>query len=211
EKTIDFSFDNGYYRYNDLKIRKTALYQIDNAMMAVKAFEILNKTDSICNSSAENSPAVDCGLTDTGIEIIRAGLLNMVWPCRMECVARHIYIDGAHNEQAIEAFCKTLETLFRDKQKILLFAVSEDKDYRRMIRRLCEVSFDEIIIVRYRGDRAARLETVEAAFRHFSGSKITTFDDIETGFSYGKSHVEDSYLFCVGSLYLAGNLLSLGV
>ncbi|MDE6625903.1 MAG: bifunctional folylpolyglutamate synthase/dihydrofolate synthase [Lachnospiraceae bacterium] len=211
EKTIDFSFENGYYRYDDLKIRKTALYQIENAMTAVKAFEILNMTDSICGSSGDKSSGTNYRLTDTEIENIRAGLLNMVWPCRMERVARHIYIDGAHNEQAIEAFCKTLETMFRNERKILLFAVSEDKDYRRMIRRLCEISFEEIIIVRYRGDRAAQLETVEAAFRHFSGSKITTFDDIEAGFSYGKSHVEDSYLFCAGSLYLAGNLLSLGV
>lgn len=211
EKTIDFSFENGYYRYDDLKIRKTALYQIENAMIAVRAYEILKMTDSFCDSSKDKPLSVDCRLTDTEIDNIRAGLFNMVWPCRMECIAPHIYIDGAHNEQAIEAFCKTLETLFKDERKILLFAVSEDKDYQRMIRRLCEISFEEIIIVRYKGDRAAQLETVEVAFRCFSGSKITTFDDIEAGFSYGKSHVEDSYLFCAGSLYLAGNLLSLGV
>ena len=49
-------------------------------------------------------------------------------------------------------------------------------------------------------------------YREFrKGIKITTFEDIREGFSYGESHVCDSVLFCVGSLYLAGNLLSLGV
>lgn len=211
EKVIDFSFNSGYYEYNDLKIRKTALYQVENAMLAVKAYELLNMTNSICDVTQKEAFDVHCRLTDKDIFSIRAGLWNMVWPCRMECVAEHIYIDGAHNEEAIEAFCKTLEMLFPKEQKILLFAVSKDKDYDRMIQRLCRISFEEIILVRYEGSRAAELETVEAAFRRFSGSKITTYDDIRAGFTYGKSHVKEQYLFCVGSLYLAGNLLSLGV
>lgn len=211
KKAIDFSFKSGYYEYDDLKIRKTALYQIENAMLAVRAYELLNMTNSICNMAQKEVWDAHCRLTDKDIVSIKAGLLNMVWPCRMECIAEHIYIDGAHNEEAIEAFCKTLEVLFPKEQKILLFAVSKDKDYSHMIERLCRISYKEIILVRYEGSRAAELETVKAAFRRFSGSKITTFDDIREGFTYGKSHVKDQYLFCVGSLYLAGNLLSLGV
>lgn len=211
EKTIDFSFQSGYYEYGNLKIKKTALYQIENAILAVKAFELLNLTDNICNLTEDRHSVSYCRLGDKDFDRIKAGLMNMVWPCRMECIAEHIYIDGAHNEEAIEAFCKTLEILFKCEQKILLFAVSKDKDYEHMIERLCKISFEEIIIVRYGSDRAAQLEAVEAAFRRFSGSKITTFEDIEAGFYYGKSHVDDSYLFCVGSLYLAGNLLKLGV
>lgn len=210
DKTIDFSFESGYYKYVSLKIQKTALYQIDNAVLAVKAYELLiNMTDSIykncdiCNHSYK--------FLDKDIYNIQTGLLDMVWQGRMECIAKHIYVDGAHNEEAIEAFCSTLEVLFPSEQKVLLFAVSKDKDYVQMIKRLCRISFEEIIIVRYEGSRAADLESVEVAFRRFSGSKITTFEDIEEGFTYGKSHVENQYLFCVGSLYLVGNLLSLGV
>ena len=210
KKTIDFSFNSGYYEYSGLQIRRTALYQLDNAALAVKAFEILLSSCRDCFGQAGMDFANN-GLTDRYLDIVKAGLVNMVWPCRMECVANHIYIDGAHNEEAIEAFCKTLEVLFPEEQKILLFAVSKDKDYEAMIKRLCRIPFQEIIIVRYDGDRSAGTADVEEAFRHFSGSKITTFDDIEAGFAYGKSHVDEQYLFCVGSLYLAGNLLGLGV
>lgn len=209
-KAIDFSFNSGYYRYDDLKIKKTALYQIENAVLAVKAYELLfNMTNSICSDVSKQS--TECRLIDKDIDRIQAGLYNMVWKGRMEQIAEHIFIDGAHNEEAIEAFCETLDILFQNEQKILLFAVSKDKDYERMIKRLSQIPFNEIIIVRYEGSRSAEISAVEEAFRRFSGSKITTFDDMEEGFLYGKSHVRDQYLFCVGSLYLAGNLLSLGV
>jgi dihydrofolate synthase/folylpolyglutamate synthase len=139
EKNIDFSFDSGYYRYSGLQIRKTALYQVENAILAVKACELLmNRIDNLKD-----------------LDIIKAGLLSMTWPCRMQELAPHIYVDGAHNEEAIEAFCKTLEEMFHKEQKILLFAVSKDKDYQKMIRRLCRIPFEEIVVVRYEGDRAA--------------------------------------------------------
>lgn len=212
EKAIDFSFDSGYYRYDSLRIKKTALYQVENAVLAVKACELLfNMMTSFCEADSLNDKEPDCRITDKDIDNIQTGLYNMVWKGRMECIAENVYIDGAHNEEAIEAFCHTLEVLFPAEQKILLFAVSKDKNYEHMIERLCRISFEEIIVVRYEGSRSAELETVTAAFRRFSGSRITTFDDIKEGFLYGKSHVGNRYLFCVGSLYLAGNLLSLGV
>ncbi|MBR1866001.1 MAG: bifunctional folylpolyglutamate synthase/dihydrofolate synthase [Lachnospiraceae bacterium] len=211
-KVIDFSFDSGYYRYCNLKIKQTGLYQIENAILAVKAYELLlNRWNDICKNGFWNGEESDYRLTGIDIDRIQTGLYNMFWSGRMEQVAENVYIDGAHNEEAIEAFCNTLKVLFPYEQKILLFAVSRDKDYQRMIEKLCEIPFHEIIIVRYEGSRAAELEAVEAAFRRFSGSKITTFDTIRAGFLYGKSHVEDQCLFCVGSLYLAGSLLSLGV
>lgn len=212
EKTIDFSFDSGYYKYGSLQIRKTALYQIENAVLAVKAFELLLKhTNIFCDSDMEKGHTSNYGLTYTDIDNIKAGLYNMIWSGRMECIAENVYIDGAHNEEAIEAFCQTVKVLFPDEQKILLFAVSKDKNYGNMIEKLCELSFNEVIVVRYEGSRSEDIDTVKATFRRFSSGKITAFDDIREGFLYGKSHVNDSVLFCVGSLYLAGDLLSLGV
>lgn len=212
EKTIDFSFESGYYKYGSLQIRKTALYQIENAMLAVKAYELLLINENrFYNSDGITDKKLNYSLTDTDIDSIRTGLMNMVWRGRMECLSENVYIDGAHNEEAIEAFCRTIEVLFPDEQKILLFAVSKDKDYGSMIKRLCEIDFHEVIVVRYDNSRSADFLAVTETFRRFSGSKITIFDDIREGFLYGKSHVCDSVLFCVGSLYLAGSLLSLGV
>ncbi len=204
-KVIDFSFNSGYYRYCQLSIRRTGLYQIENAMLAVKAFELMK--NSFHSGCARLESLAD---REQDMDWIRAGLLGMAWPGRMEQIADRVFIDGAHNEEAIEAFCHTLEVLFPAEQKRLLFAVSADKEYERMIGRLCRIPFAEIILVRYEGSRAADLDTIAEVFRRFSGSKLTAFDDIRAGFSYGMSHVGDSYLFCVGSLYLAGDLLRIG-
>lgn len=210
KKAIDFSFNSGYYEYDGLAIKKTALYQVENATLAIKAYEILHEKCGSCSFDFQNSDSEN-SVKDRYIDWIKAGLFDMDWPCRMQCVDEHIYIDGAHNEEAINAFCETLEVLFPTEQKILLFAVSKDKDYENMIGRLSRVPFEEIIIVQYEGSRAAQLETVEATFRRFSGSRITTFEDIREGFQYARSHVKDQFLFCVGSLYLAGDLLKFGV
>ena len=204
EKSIDFSFQSVYYKYHSLKIRKTALYQIENAVLAIRAYELLLDLDY-------KHSLKDCDCTDKDLEVIRKGLWNMTWSGRMECIADHIYVDGAHNEEAIKAFCHTLEVMFPYEHKVLLFAVSKDKDYSGMIEQLGRISFDEIIIVRYAGDRSAELDVVKREFEkiygQLSGSKLTTFDDIKTGFEYAKTHVGERYLFCVGSLYLVGDLL----
>ena len=66
-KAIDFSFNSGYYRYDDLKIKKTALYQIENAVLAVKAYELLfNMTNSICSDVSKQS--TECRLIDKDID-----------------------------------------------------------------------------------------------------------------------------------------------
>ena len=210
EKTIDFSLESGYYRYCELTIRKTALYQVENAVLAIEAYEqLLIQKNGMAEEDFEDESF--CQLIDRHIDEIQTGLFHMVWKGRMQCIGSHIYVDGAHNEEAIEAFCHTLEVMFPTEHKILLFAVSKDKDYETMIRRLSEITFDEVIIVRYEGSRSAQIETVRRTFGQFSKSKITSFDDIRDGFEYAKNHVKDQYLFCVGSLYLVGNLLSLGV
>lgn len=209
EKSIDFSFDSGYYEYDDLKISTVALYQVENAMLAIKAYELL-LLDKYCEGQSEIPNWLHRQI-DSDLNWIKAGLIHMSWPCRMEEIAPHIYIDGAHNEEAIEAFCRTIEIMFVEEHKILLFAVSKDKDYETMIERLSRIDFEEIVLVRYENDRSEKLEAVKVAFRRFSGSRITCFEDIREGFSYCKSHVGDSYLFCVGSLYLAGDLRRLGV
>lgn len=212
KKAIDFSFDSGYYRYDSLKIKKTALYQVENAILAVRACELLlNMKINVCNTELDYFRESGYKLADKDRDVIQTGLYDMVWEGRMERIADNVYIDGAHNEEAIEAFCHTLEVLFPAEQKVLLFAVSKDKNYEQMIQRLCKINFEEIIVVYYKDSRFAELEAVAAAFRRFSGSRITTFDDIKEGFLYGKSHVGNGCLFCVGSLYLVGNLLSLGV
>ena len=226
KKSIDFSFESDYYRYDNLKINNMALYQIENAILAIRAYELLTCDFKSYNYNENNNNY------NIDIDAIRKGILEMEWPGRMQKIDDRIYVDGAHNEEAIIAFCHTLEMMFPYEHKVLLFAVSKDKDYTSMIKLLSRIRFEKILIVRYHGDRSADIETVKNTFLDayenimndcshnsifgLSESSIITFEDMKTGFEYGKqyineTHVEDRILFCVGSLYLVGELLSLGV
>lgn len=141
DKSIAFSFDSGYYRYDKLKIRKTGLYQIENGVLAIKAYELLFHGKDVLDDLQGQSKNRQYSLTDEEIDRIQNGLYNMVWQGRMECIAENVYVDGAHNEEAIQAFCRTVETLFPSEQKNLLFAVSKDKDYEQMVSQLSQPFF----------------------------------------------------------------------
>lgn len=95
KKSIDFSFGNSYYSYDGLVLRTVASYQTENASLAIVAANAL-QDDAV-----------------TG-EAIKKGLLNAFWPGRMEEILPDVYLDGAHNEDGIEAF---LQTVRKQKQE----------------------------------------------------------------------------------------------
>ena len=109
-KSIDFSLHTGYYNYVSLFLDTVALYQVENAALAVSALEIL-EDDKITPDS------------------IRKGLRAAYWPGRMEEVLPGVYLDGAHNEDGIEAFLETVEKDGCKGNRFLLFSVVSDKRY----------------------------------------------------------------------------------
>ena len=62
-KSIDFSLHTGYYNYVSLFLETTALYQVENASLAVCAAQILSEADG-----------------RIGEKVIRRGLRTAFWP-----------------------------------------------------------------------------------------------------------------------------------
>lgn len=227
DKTIDFSLHNRYYNYDHLKIKRTSLYQVENACLAVTAFSILMKcritardfADS--DKSEQNSDRCmlnevnDRRMQNIGDEQIRnriiwRGLLNFSWEGRMEELARDVYVDGAHNPEAIDSYCKTLQLLHNGKKKILIFAVVKDKDYDTMIKTLAEkLSFEKIIVAGVENKRKAPVSFIADRFGTYTGRRVDACDSIseamERAFEY-KKQIPDSAIYCVGSLYLVGEV-----
>ena len=197
DKTIDFSFSNGYYRYDSLVLNKTALYQVDNASTAITA----------CNELFSEKGVI-------AEDIIKNALSEFCWPGRMEAVYPNVIIDGAHNEDAIDMFTETVYDLYGDKKIEILFAVCEDKDYEPMISKLCnELSISRVYVTAINTYRTASpghvAELFKAKFGNNSSIDIIVDDDIKTIFKTALSGVlnkDDTMLFCVGSLYLVGSI-----
>ncbi|MDD6332619.1 MAG: bifunctional folylpolyglutamate synthase/dihydrofolate synthase [Clostridium sp.] len=184
EDVIDFSYGTRYD--NTYSIRKTALYQLENAALAIET-------------------AGRLGLSET---VIHRGLRRMNWPGRMEELEPGIYVDGAHNEPAIEAFCKTVSTLYADKKIVLLFAVASDKQYNKMISTLCKtLQYEKIIVTAIAGGRVTPPEQVAELFRRYTRTPVSVEPDNHKALIQARACVsEDCRAFCVGSLYLVGSL-----
>lgn len=191
-KTIDFSLYSGYYGYISLTLHTIAVYQMENAALAVRAIEVLDGSRTITASQ------------------IRDGVASCSWAGRMEEVLPEVYVDGAHNEDGIRAF---LETVSLDGQtsRSLLFGVMKDKEYGSMVERLAGSGlFDRIAVTHMHTERAADLETLERLFAGYPdcrcvicGSAEAALRELLAGRGLGER------IYVAGSLYLAGEIKEL--
>lgn len=192
KKHIDFSIDSGYYDDIRLSISSVAEYQVKNAAEAVTAIRVIDREGAF---------------TD---EVIRKGVEEMRWQGRMETVLPGVIIDGAHNEAGVEEFVKTARRLEADYPVTLLFAAVGDKDYQHMIETICrELRLERVIVTEVGGYRSVDVKVPEELFRQFGAKKVTAIPDVEEAFDEALREQGDGILFCVGSLYLVGNIKSI--
>lgn len=166
EKHIAFSCVNAYYEGITWKLHNTGIYQAENTMLALEVMREL--------FGEEGNPSV-----------WRDALEQRVWAGRMEEVLPGIYVDGAHNVNAIERFAESVsgdnsreknsrkkcsrkaegsadvtehvtEHVSEGQQGIgILFSAVEDKDYEEMIASLCQGVDAEFYVVTHIEDARA--------------------------------------------------------
>ena len=172
-----------------LEIPQIAEYQMMNASLAFYTMELLEK---------------DHGIPE---EKLAAGLSKMQWPCRMETVLPDVVIDGAHNADGIAEFVRTVEHFHKDQEITLLFSCVRDKRYQDMIRELVEgIRPDRVITTRISGYREVSEDELAELFRDDGAEAVFSEPSPERAFDLGLALKGDGMLFCVGSLYLAGEL-----
>lgn len=195
DKTIDFSFDSSYYSYENLVINTCALYQVDNACLAIAACEELFGGEAIDEA------------------VIKEALYYFYWSGRMDFMLHNICIDGAHNPDAVKRFIESVKRINKDKKKELFFAVAGDKDYETMIKLLCSgLHFEKIYVTAIDNIRAVSSYDIACIFRKYledENVEIVYNNDLEGIFKTASDDVmdkDDTVLYCVGSLYLAGSI-----
>ncbi len=102
-----YHFD--YPPYRDLMIKTPARYEVGDAAIALEAVKLLRLSYPVSEDA------------------IRKGLLGEGLPCRLERIA-NIYLDGAHNPEAIEASVESFLRVAKGKTPHVLFASYKDKD-----------------------------------------------------------------------------------
>jgi dihydrofolate synthase/folylpolyglutamate synthase len=197
KKAIDFYVTNLYDNYVSLEINTKALYQTENAAIAYRTSEVLRN---------------ECGLDRLTSENVKNGISKMHWTGRMDEVRPDIYIDGAHNEDGIEAFAQTLEAYNSSNEDngkcVIVFSAVNDKQYDKMICRLCKLPFvTDYVITHIPNTRGTDLEELANLFNKHceNGAGIYTYEDIEEAIRHSlQLKGERGQVYIVGSLYLAG-------
>lgn len=193
---IDFSIHNGYYKNDCFKVATCAVYQVYNSTLALMVMAVLEEKGIITLDSSISAEAV----------------YNTLWSGRMEQVALGIYVDGAHNPEGVNSIIQSIRYFAMDKKKVLLFSVVSDKNYEEMIKALCESDlFDCFVLTEVAGSRRLAAGQIRAVFEQYTDKPVTVFEHIDEAFYYGKKQMQlcDGLMFCMGSLYLIGDIKKL--
>ena len=199
DKRIDFSYKSSYYGYVGFSVASTAFYQVENAILAVNAAEELfnSFTDSDARAHKEKRMS---------LEVLQRGIGAMHWEGRMDEVLPGVFLDGAHNEDGIDAFLDSVSHDGCKGKRGLLFSAVSDKQYAKMAGKIIESELFDVIytapIDSARGVEAKELELVFADgldVRHVKTPQDALSEMLD-------DRGVDDYLYVAGSLYLIGQL-----
>ena len=158
----------------------------------------------------DNAASAACIALDMGIseETIRCGVKNMQWPGRMEIFYDEkgcVLLDGAHNEGGAEALVQSLNLYFDGVPKVLVCAVSKEKDIAAMAR-IWTPLFDGGVVV----TSCPLLMDAAQTAKHFmtAGARVTIREDAGDAL-FTARETGNAMVVCAGSLYLVGALRTL--
>lgn len=196
-KHVAFSLNSLYDKYVDLELCTRAVYQTENAAIAVAALEVLR---------------------DQGADIseldIREGLLSAKWEGRMEEVRPGVFVDGAHNIDGISAFLNSSSEIGCDGRKLMLFGIVDDKQYRDIIARILESrQFDSIFVSVLETSRSVSVSDLKTAFEDAKeelgiiGVPVKYYSNVRDAITdIITVRKSGDMVFAAGSLYLAGQI-----
>ena len=191
-KTIDFSLHLNYYDYIGFTVSMPAVYQAENAALAVTALVRLG----------------DGRIT---VPVMQEGIRKTAWEGRMEEILPSVFLDGAHNIDGIRAFLETVRLHPCKGKRKLLYSVVRDKKYQAVTEAVALSGlFHEIGVVALKDERALPLTILEDSYRQYTGFICRAYDDLDSAFRELVQEKDDEdMVYIVGSLYLAGEIKAL--
>lgn len=173
----------------ELAIPYVAKYQMMNASLAFYTMHILQDVHDIPKN------------------VLAEGLSKIKWPCRMEMAAPGVIIDGAHNEDGIAQFVSTAGYFAKENEITILFTAVADKHYHEMIGEICEgIHPSHVVATQIDGSRVVPAEVLAEDFRKAGCTDVCAEPEIGAAYEKALEKKGSGMLFCVGSLYLAGEL-----
>ena len=184
DKHIAFSCANAYYGNTTWKLNNIGVYQPGNALLAMEVMRFL--------TGEGGHP-----------ERWREALSALKWEGRMEEVLPGVYVDGAHNVSAVEAFAASVPQ--GENGNIILFSAVRDKEYEEMIACLCRSVQADIYVVTHISDRRGTgAGTLGRIFEKYTDRPVIVIEAAEEALKYVLDSRGERTVYCLGSLYLTG-------
>lgn len=176
--------------YGCVEIGLPGAHQIENALVAVRVLEVLDRAGF-----------------HVPIEAVRTGLQKVVWPGRLDLRrrpdGREALFDAAHNVEGAHALAEYLrgEALPR----ALVFGVMRDKDVRGMLEVLLPL-VSSVTMTRPPASRAAEPDELAAMARHIApGVPVSVRGDPREAVEH--AWLTSPRVVVAGSIFLVGDVL----
>ena len=189
ESQKDFSITktkNGFDYYgqevlNDVHLAMPGEHQISNASLVITAALLLSKTYSKVTK-----------------ETIKTGLAQTRWAGRTELLFPNVMIDGAHNQESIQALVKVMQT-YKDKNVHILFAAIDTKPIDSMLESLSQLA--EVAVTTFEYHKALSLECYPKQYH-----KVLHWKDWISQINFDS---KDDFYLITGSLYFIAQVRSM--
>ena len=188
-----FDYESADLNLKDITVNLLGKHQAYNCAVAISAFNLFMKRTS--RSLDEDK--------------LRAGLRNVNWPGRMQILQNSptVIIDGAHNEEGIDALVHNIKQIFPNTKIHFVLAILRDKNLEKIIKQICEISY-KLYISKNHSTRAAEIEEQAEIAKTYGTDPILIPDVVEATKAALKNAKPDELVFISGSLYTISEVLA---
>src|SRR5690554_5234612 len=170
--------DNNRFNYKDLNFNLLMLgdYQRKNAVLAYEGIKYL---------------------FDFEDENIIKYINQTIWQGRFEEIYPNIYIDGAHNVDAVSSLFLNVEKLFKNKKVTVVYSALKDKDINAMLNIIRRYNY-EIILTSFPDFRFESLENFIGKNISYKPNSLELIKNLKNNIS------KDEVIIITGSLHFIG-------
>lgn len=174
KQTNSYCFLSGKNLITSIQLAMPGDHQISNAALAIQTCLLLKEK-----------------LPDISDDSIKKGLEKSYWLGRTELMAANLMIDGAHNNESIQALISVIKEKYSSKKLHFLFAAINTKPVDQMLACLSEVG--DVQVTQFDYPRAVELDDYPANYQRVS--------NFREWLSQRNNDSEEDFYVITGSLY----------
>jgi len=135
---------------------------------------------------------------------VTEGIKSVIWPGRFEILSENplLIIDCAHNPDSFVKLCTTIETYLGGKKIHMIFGVSEDKDYLKMLE-IAKPFVESWTFTQSTHPRALCTAELEIAAKKVNLANYQIQDIKSTISDLLKKNISGTVLLASGSMFIA--------